>query len=401
MIILSKIVRKWRPDDYWRIGEHESWFQDMGLEGLHLKSIGYNIAKFEEGEPKKTKYRIDIYQGEHTNKEQKQFYAESGWDFVTDYDEFNIYSSPEELNAPELHSDPVEQAYTLKTLEDKMNGILFMTVISPILILVLLWYILFKDSTPFLAILDHFTMQTIMILVIGSRGFYQTISSYLAIRSLRKDLLDGKPIDHNAPWENRNRKSKVISRILTIMSILVFIFPIISIIKGETKTLPVTTPDLPFVRLIEIEQNPDIIREVSNLDEEIDFANFYNYDWNILAPIQYETHERGVVTNKIWEDDGTTYNPSIITNTYKLTFNNMSKGVFEGLIKEAKSYSNSSDFSEIENPIFDKLIIHKNARFIEVFAYKDSIVMKVRYFGYGDVENIIQAMAEKMNLIAQ
>ena len=58
VITLSKIVRKWRPDDYWRIGEHESWFQDMALEGLHLKDIGYRMAKFEKGEPKKTKYRI-------------------------------------------------------------------------------------------------------------------------------------------------------------------------------------------------------------------------------------------------------------------------------------------------------------------------------------------------------
>lgn len=40
---LSKIVRKWRPDDYWRIGEHESWFQDMALEGLHLKKIGKEL----------------------------------------------------------------------------------------------------------------------------------------------------------------------------------------------------------------------------------------------------------------------------------------------------------------------------------------------------------------------
>lgn len=280
-----------------------------------------------------------------------------------------------------------------------MNGILFMTVIAPILIFIFLWYILFKDSTPSLAILDHFTMQTIMLLIIGSRGFYETTSSYLDIRSLRKNLLDGKPIDHNAPWKNRNRKSKTISQILTIISIVVFIFPLISIKKGETKTLPLTTPNLPIVRLAEIEQNPDIIREVSNVDEEIDFANFYNYDWNILAPIQYETHERGIVPNKIWEDDGSPYDPFVTTNTYKLAIPNMSQGVFNGLIKKSKAYSDG-EFIEVDNPNFEKLVIFNHERFTEVFAYKGSDVIKVRYSGQAEVNNIIKAIVDKMQLIS-
>lgn len=35
---MNKIVRRLRPSNYWRIGEHESWFQDMAAEGLYLKS---------------------------------------------------------------------------------------------------------------------------------------------------------------------------------------------------------------------------------------------------------------------------------------------------------------------------------------------------------------------------
>ena len=397
---MSKIVRKWRPDDYWRIGEHESWFQDMALEGLHLKSIGYNIAKFEQGEPKKTKYRIDIYQGEHTNKEQKKFYAESGWDFVTDYDEFNIYSSPEELNAPELHSDPVEQAYTLKTLEDKMNGILFMTVIAPILILVLLWYILFKDSTPSLAILDDFTMRTIILLVIGSRGFHKTTSSYLAIKSLRKKLLDGKPIDHNAPWKNRNSKSKIISRTLFVLSLLILIFPLITIRKRERKTLPVTISNLPIVRLADIEQNEDLIREESYFDEELDYGNYYEYNWNLLAPIQYETYEKGSVANKTWEHNSMPYTPRIITDSYKLAIPKMSQGVFNGLIKKSKVYSDG-EFIEIDNSNFEGLVINKDERLTEVFAYKGYGVIRVGYIGQADLNNIIKAIENKIDLISK
>ena len=400
VITLSKIVRKWRPVDYWQIGENESWFQDMAREGLHLKSMGYTMAKFEREEPKKTRYRIDIYQGEYANKEQKKFYTENGWDFVTNYGEFNIYSSPEDVNSPELHSDPLEQAHTLKTLEDKMNGLLFLNVIGPVSILAFLFFILFNESTPALAILDYFTMQTIGFLIIGSRGFYQFTKSYLDIRNLRRNLLNGKTIDHNAPWENSNRKSKINSRILTGLALFSIIFPLVSVLKSETKTLPETTANLPIVRLSDIEQNPNLIREISYIDEEVDYGNFYSYDWNILAPIQYRSNESGIVPNVI-KDDGKPYDPYIVSNTYKLVFNNMSKGVFKGLIKKAKNCSSSENFTQIKNDKFEDLVIYQHERFTEVFAYKGKGVIRVRYFGQADVENIIQAIENKIELIGQ
>lgn len=395
---LSKIARKWRPDDYWRIGEHESWFQDMALEGLHLKSIGYRMAKFEEGEPKKTRYRIDIYQGEHTNKEQKQFYAENGWDFVTNYDDFNIYSSPAELNAPELHSDPKEQAYTLKTLEDKMNALFFLNTIGPLVMIFLIYYIFIKDSNFYLALLDDFTLRSVGILLIGSRGFFDSTRSFFAVKSLRKDLLEGIPIDHNAPWENRNRKNKIISRKLFGLSLLFLIFPLISITKTERKTLPVNSSNLPIVRLADIEQDEGLIREESYFDEELDYGNYYEYNWNLLAPIQYETYENGSIANKIWEHNSKPYTPRIITDSYKLAIPKMSQGVFNGLIKKAKVYG-GGNFIEIYNPNFEKLVIHVNERLTEVFAYKGASVIRVGYIGQADINNIIKAIEDKIDLI--
>lgn len=398
VITLGKIVRKWRPDDYWRIGEHESWFSDMALEGLHLKDIGYRIAKFEKGEPKKTRYRIDIYQGEHTDKEQKEFYGESGWDFVTNYGEFNIYASPTELNAPELHSDPVEQSYTLKTIENNMSALFFVSAMGPIIMVVLLYFILFRDSTLSLGLLNNFAMRAVIIFIIGSRGLYDSTRSLLAIRSLRKDLLAGKPIDHNAPWREKHRRSKTISRTLFIISLLVLIFPLISIIKSETKTLPLTSGNLPIVRLTEIEQNPELIIDISDVDDKINYANYYEYTWNLLAPIIYESQQRGIVPNEVWEEDGSPYDPFVTTNTYKLAIPDMSQGVFNGLIKKSKVNSNG-EFLQVENPNFDNLVIYNEKRFTEVFAYKGAGVIRVRYIGKSNVEDIIKAIEEKMVLI--
>ena len=40
-------------------------------------------------------------------------------------------------------------------------------------------------------------------------------------------------------------------------------------------------------------------------------------------------------------------------------------------------------------------------KFNEVIVYKGSIVMKVRYFGEEGVDNIIEAMEDKIDLIAK
>lgn len=57
---MNKNVRKVRPADYWRIGEHESWFSDMSAKGWHLHKMGIQFAHFKKGDPKRMEYRIEV-----------------------------------------------------------------------------------------------------------------------------------------------------------------------------------------------------------------------------------------------------------------------------------------------------------------------------------------------------
>lgn len=57
---MNKTVYKLRPSDYWRIGEHESWFADMAAKGFQLKKMGLQFVQFIKGEPKEMKYRMDV-----------------------------------------------------------------------------------------------------------------------------------------------------------------------------------------------------------------------------------------------------------------------------------------------------------------------------------------------------
>jgi hypothetical protein len=58
---MSKSVRRFLLGNLWDFGKNESWFSDMALKGMHLQSIGSWFVVFEKGEPKKTRYRIEIF----------------------------------------------------------------------------------------------------------------------------------------------------------------------------------------------------------------------------------------------------------------------------------------------------------------------------------------------------
>ena len=188
---MNKTVRKLRPSDYWRIGEHESWFTDMAAEGFHLKKMGLHFAHFVKGEPKKMRYRIDVSLKKKITPEQIEMYADSGWDYVTSYEFFHVFSSPVELNAPELHTDPAEQSYTLKELDKKLAMNAGIVVVAVILMIGMVSAIWFLDGTPTFVFVEGIAIQqTILTIFYLIFGLYFATSSYIhscfAKRSYRR-----------------------------------------------------------------------------------------------------------------------------------------------------------------------------------------------------------------------
>ncbi|MEH6996260.1 DUF2812 domain-containing protein, partial [Neobacillus drentensis] len=317
---MNKTVYKLRPNDYWRIGEHESWFADMAAKGFYLKKIGLQFVQFVKGEPKKMRYRIDVSIKKKITPEQIQMYAESGWDYVTNNNLFHVFSSPVELNAPELHTDPAEQSYTLKELDKKLDLNASIVVVAMILMIGMLSSIWFLDGTPtFILVQGMAIQQTILTIFIGFTA-YTSLQAAISIRALRKDLIEGKPIDHHAPWKKHHRRNSIIALLFTVVVGLSAVLPFVQLIKSDTKTLPAASLDLPIVRLADVEQNPALVRgESTYMSDNVDWGNRYTYVWSPLAPVQYETDENGVIPGKMWEDGSGEYSPSIHTRVFQLS----------------------------------------------------------------------------------
>ncbi|WP_102346294.1 DUF2812 domain-containing protein [Bacillus sp. Marseille-P3661] len=394
---MTKIVRKFRSIDNWRIGEHESWFTDMAAEGLHLKKVGVHFAHFIKGEPKKMRYRIDVTDHKKILTEQKLKYVDSGWDYVTSYGFFNVFSSPVESNSPELYSDPVEQSFTLKKLDKKFAWSATISILITMLMIGLLFALLFLDGTPTLALVEGQVIQQTVITIFVGYSSFTSLQAALAIRALRKSLLEGKPINHSAPWKKQRRVTTFFAIMVIIITLLGTAHPFIQLVLKETKTLPLKDNGLPIVRLADVEQNAELIRPQSTfIRDGIDWGNRYSYDWSLLAPVQYVSDEIGHVPNQMWKDGSGEYLPTITTRIYQLRYTFLSENVVNDLIKRYSLAYQGGEINVIKDSDFDILMIYTVDNFKEVFAAKGKQIMYIRYHGHADLDSLLVSVEEKM-----
>lgn len=394
---MNRSVYKLRPSDFWRIGEHESWFTDMAARGLYLKKMGIHFARFEEGEPRDMKYRIDVSTTKRIPGEQIEMYGESGWDYVTSYGQFHVFSSPVEEDAPELHTDPAEQSYTLKELDKKLAWNAGSAIIGMVLMFGMMASIWFLDGTPTYVMVDgSMITQTILTIFIAYTA-YHSLRAALSIRDVRKRLVEGKPIDHHASWKKHHRIHTATAFLFTVVVGLSAIIPFAQLAKMETNTLPEGSVDLPIVRLADVENDPDMIRaEAEYMSDNVDWGNRLSSEWSPLAPVQYESDESGVVPGKLWEDLSGEYSPAIHTEYYQLRFPGMAENLVSDLVERYR-YDNSLDeYVEKIHADLDLLIVHAEEGMKEVFAAHGDAVMYVRYHGDADVSTVIENVVEKI-----
>jgi hypothetical protein len=253
---------------------------------------------------------------------------------------------------------------------------------------------------PYLNFIQYdFYLVLASILYLSTPCYY--VYGVFSVKAFRKSLLEGKRRIHTLPWKRRRLVTLWGYGFLTLLCVLIIVFPLMQIIRIAPKTLPMESDGLPIVRLSDIEQNPALERE-SDGKENVwyDVCNNYQYRYSMLAPLQYESEERGTIANAISKDGSGTYSPSITTAMYQLTIPFMANKVIEDLM-EWHLWRNDNKNVEIKNKSFDKLFIYMDDSYgYQIFASKGRGVIYVRYFGNADIDTTIDAIAEKIALIS-
>lgn len=87
----------------------EAWLEDMARRGWRLEKMMLCFASFRRAEPAEVRYRLDVLSDEKRSQEEElnAYYAECGWERVTDFSaqELAIFCA-EDASAEELHTDP-------------------------------------------------------------------------------------------------------------------------------------------------------------------------------------------------------------------------------------------------------------------------------------------------------
>lgn len=200
-----KYALRWSaPADFTDLAGLEGWLAECSEQGLHF--VRYTVLpfvsfwRFVRGTPRSVRYRLEPVQGKEDRKpdpERVDYYQTCGWAYRGTVGElYHVYAA-EDPDAPELHTDPVSQSYTLEALERR------------------LWRSLLLDAAMFALLLAIFIGCTLAIpgvftgIITGERNFHffyltvlgpasllYALVTYFQIRQLRKQLKEGFPMKH-------------------------------------------------------------------------------------------------------------------------------------------------------------------------------------------------------------
>ncbi|WP_274309824.1 DUF2812 domain-containing protein [Solibacillus daqui] len=386
---MTKVVRKLRLNNYWNLVEHESWYTHMAQQGLFLKKNGVFFTYFEKRPQRQMKYRIEVSK-KAMAIEQLDFYEEAGWDYVTSYNYFHVFSSPVELNAPEIHTDPTQQSHMLKELNRLLMFNWIFTIFGAVFSSTIFWAIFFLDGTPIRQLVKGMTTSQLLLPLFMFLLMIQVAQAALSIRRLKKNLERGIPLQHDIPWRKKTLKH-VWACLFLVVALLHLFLSSMQLYMMERGTLTADHHEFSAVSLASIENNDAFIHE-EHLGNGIDYGNMYEKAWNPFAPTQYTVNESGIVPNLMWEDGSRKYSPSIMTEYYEVSFEFLARPLARDLMKWY-DFGDGRLYSKVADSRFDVLYTREDFPKLEIAAKKGKKVVYVRYYGDAMKSQVIEQVA--------
>ncbi len=391
---MEKLVRKLRFLDTWHIGENENYFTEMSASGLHLKKLTLLFAKFERGENINYRYRIDFsYHKSSSSDEYRKLYEESGWEFVCEFKGIQIFRSLESLNAPEIHTDPAEQGYTLVHLKNMILKSTIIIVPLYVISILLFFFVVFSSRTPFLHFIEGSFANMPILILLYLHIMFAHIQALFSVNALIKTLKEGREINHKADWRPYRRFYTILMSIFAVLTAIMLITPIASIVGQKTEPLPLTNTNQMHIRLSDIEKDDSLIRH-EFLHEGRDFANNVDSAWFLLAPVMLEIREEGIIPGRTWKDGSGEYSPSITCKIYKLRFEFLADQTIKDLINRNDFYEYMPLIEIKDRENFDKLFLRSEGTMRHIFASKGNIVVYLRYNGERENDYAIKAVED-------
>ena len=204
----EKLVKRYLPVEVFDMAGLAEWFSAMGAQGLHLVKLSENRAQFRPGPPKpEVRYALDVSTYYDIEPERNENYAQMGWDYVTTLHGMYYVYRTENPSVPGLHTDPVTQGGTLTRLIRRQRRTLLFCLAYMAFILRDDLRTLFTApwSIPQFIILN--TERALLWLPLMATWLLlcllPTLRRVEKLKQLRRQLLDGIPLEEGRRWKRR------------------------------------------------------------------------------------------------------------------------------------------------------------------------------------------------------
>lgn len=381
---------KWKPNDICDLDHNESWFSSMAEQGLFLDHVGQWRVCFKEGPPRKVRYRMDVLSRKLTEDE-LAVYDSCGWHYVT-VDRptrrqwIYVFQTDENATVPELHTDPLEQAESLRVLH-RQSVFDAAVIIGYLVLFICVGFWDLRTGTAMQAFRAQIRGSTLLLLgIIYLCALPLSIYRWGMVRRLRKRLSGGEALDHRADYRDAHRRFTAFALLYLIASAAVVVLLLAVCIKIDPGQRPLEQEriDFPLIRLAEAAELLD-----GRTAEGEPMEERWMHDWT----------SAGVTTDSVTERASTSAGTiSLYTECYRLPPWKQSGRILELMTARYEDYL--TGLTAIDTDLVERAYTGMLETEWKLFVMDGRYVMEITYYETGRVPSDVD-MALLLPLLAQ
>ena len=295
----NAFVRRLVPVDFLDLDGLELWLEEMAAKGLHFQGFGALFAHFQRGAPAQVRYhaeptpdkRRDVIPGQAADC------GELGWRYVGKIGWLAIFRTIAP-DAPDFHTDPVTQSYTLERMTRTMTRYTWLLLAFMIpLTAFLIWARLDSSFGLVLDLVRYGSLYTSFVFLLDLVLTVHIVREVWGLCRLRRRLRAGIPHQRPARWRHTGLVRQGYTLLLCVLALAqsggacaYFLGPT----RWSTELSSLDRP-APVLSLAELEgegYSPEPFWYPGY--EGPDRDNYVSYEWKLLARI-YEVDQAGVV----------------------------------------------------------------------------------------------------------
>lgn len=377
--------KKWRlvPVELWQLAKMESWLNEQAQYGWQLVKLNGLFATFEQSSSPMGQYRIVITKEADTIPTNVAQLEQAGWDYIVSHQHYHIFYSQQFTAATDVLPDLASQAESFAKITKKtkqqllLNGV-FLIIFGSI------FFMLFNSTdTPIRNLIEGKILSTVLFVVGYIINIIQRIFEYLAQRRLQQQLEQADLMDYQTDWRGEHVRKVFWNVGYIAIVILIGLMLWKELNNLHYQTLPKDTESLHLLRLHMIEKTELLTRE-EFIAEDVDWYNFMEQRWTLLAPKQYKVNETMMVQTKPMN-----YEPRLEFNVIECIVPNLASALFD----EFKEYYELENTSLETYGSFDQIAVRQSYdNYVRILTLKDKRVQYVSYWGEADIQIILQAL---------